>query len=148
MLTGRTDANQTEWVGLRILSILRAPFQQGNYALVVTPCIGVAMYPEHGSDAQSLLKNADGAMYDATLLLFGQCKDIVAARAVPRDTAVVRTANHPKDIIELARSVDIEPANDAEKACHVSFGFARLRVLRVQSVPMDFVGAVPRPTLG
>jgi len=65
VLTGRTDADQAEWVGRRILSILSAPFQQGNYELVVTPSIGIAMYPEHGSDAQSLLKNADGAMYDA-----------------------------------------------------------------------------------
>jgi predicted signal transduction protein with EAL and GGDEF domain/FixJ family two-component response regulator len=65
VLTGRTDADQAEWVGRRMLSILSAPFQQGNYELVVTPSIGIAMYPEHGSDAQSLLKNADGAMYDA-----------------------------------------------------------------------------------
>ena len=32
---------------------------------MVTPSIGIAMYPEHGSDAQSLLKNADGAMCEA-----------------------------------------------------------------------------------
>ena len=51
--------------GKRILSILSAPFQQESYELVVTPSIGIAMYPEHGSDAQSLLKNADGAMYEA-----------------------------------------------------------------------------------
>ncbi len=31
----------------------------------MTPSIGIAMYPEHGGDAQSLLKNADGAMYEA-----------------------------------------------------------------------------------
>ncbi len=31
----------------------------------MTPSIGIAMFPEHGNDAQSLLKNADGAMYEA-----------------------------------------------------------------------------------
>jgi EAL domain-containing protein (putative c-di-GMP-specific phosphodiesterase class I) len=31
----------------------------------VTPSIGIAMFPQHGSDAQALLKNADLAMYEA-----------------------------------------------------------------------------------
>jgi len=65
VLTGRTDVVQAQRVARRILSILAAPFQQENYELVVTPSIGIAMYPEHGSDAQNLLKNADGAMYEA-----------------------------------------------------------------------------------
>ena len=31
----------------------------------MTPSIGIAICPEHGTDAQTLLKNADGAMYEA-----------------------------------------------------------------------------------
>jgi predicted signal transduction protein with EAL and GGDEF domain/FixJ family two-component response regulator len=65
VLTGRTDVEQAQRTARRILSILAAPFQQESYELVVTPSIGIAMYPEHGGDAQSLLKNADGAMYEA-----------------------------------------------------------------------------------
>jgi predicted signal transduction protein with EAL and GGDEF domain/FixJ family two-component response regulator len=65
VLTGRTDAAQAQWTAREILSILSAPFQQESYELVVTPSIGIAMYPEHGHDAQSLLKNADSAMYEA-----------------------------------------------------------------------------------
>jgi len=65
VLTGRTDVEQAQQAARRILSILAAPFQQESYELVVTPSIGIAMYPEHGGDAQSLLKNADGAMYEA-----------------------------------------------------------------------------------
>jgi predicted signal transduction protein with EAL and GGDEF domain len=65
VLNGRTDVAQAQWAAKRILSILAAPFQQQSYELVVTPSIGIAMYPEHGTDAQSLLKNADGAMYEA-----------------------------------------------------------------------------------
>jgi diguanylate cyclase len=65
VLTGRTDVEQAQWAARQILSILAAPFQQESYELVVTPSIGIAMYPEHGGDAQSLLKNADGAMYEA-----------------------------------------------------------------------------------
>jgi predicted signal transduction protein with EAL and GGDEF domain/FixJ family two-component response regulator len=65
VLTGRADVAQAQWAARRILSILAAPFQQESYEFVVTPSIGIAMYPEHGGDAQSLLKNADGAMYEA-----------------------------------------------------------------------------------
>ncbi len=65
VLTGRTDVVQAQATARRILGILAAPFQQESYELVVTPSIGIAMYPEHGGDAQSLLKNADGAMYEA-----------------------------------------------------------------------------------
>ncbi len=32
---------------------------------MVTPSIGIALFPEHGADAQTLRKNADLAMYDA-----------------------------------------------------------------------------------
>jgi diguanylate cyclase (GGDEF)-like protein len=65
VLTGSTDAAQANRTAAEILSILSSPFQQANYELVVTPSIGIAMYPEHGIDAQNLLKNADGAMYEA-----------------------------------------------------------------------------------
>jgi len=65
VLTGRTDVDQAQATARRILGILATPFQQESYELVVTPSIGIAMYPEHGGDAQSLLKNADGAMYEA-----------------------------------------------------------------------------------
>ena len=65
VLTGRTDVEQAQGVARQIMSILAAPVQTESYELVVTPSIGIAMFPEHGNDAQSLLKNADGAMYQA-----------------------------------------------------------------------------------
>jgi len=33
--------------------------------LGVTASLGVAVYPEHGSDAEALIRAADAAMYDA-----------------------------------------------------------------------------------
>jgi diguanylate cyclase (GGDEF)-like protein len=29
----------------------------------VTTSVGIALFPEHGDDAETLLRNADGAMY-------------------------------------------------------------------------------------
>jgi predicted signal transduction protein with EAL and GGDEF domain/DNA-binding NarL/FixJ family response regulator len=65
VLTGRTDIKQAEAAARKIIAAHAAPFHQGSYELVVTPSIGVAMFPEHGEDAVSLMKNAEAAMYEA-----------------------------------------------------------------------------------
>lgn len=65
VLTGRTDVKQAEQAARRLLSMHTTPYLQANYELFVTPSIGIAMFPEHGDDAISLLKNSESAMYDA-----------------------------------------------------------------------------------
>jgi predicted signal transduction protein with EAL and GGDEF domain len=65
VLSGEPGTALAEEAAERILAALVMPFRQGNYELVVTPSIGIALFPEHGADAQNLLKNADGAMYEA-----------------------------------------------------------------------------------
>jgi diguanylate cyclase (GGDEF)-like protein len=65
VLTGLSDPAQPQRVAQKILSMHAAPFLQASYELVVTASIGIATFPEHGDDVQSLLKNAEGAMYEA-----------------------------------------------------------------------------------
>ena len=65
VLSGSPAAMAAEQAAQRIQAGLAAPFRQGGYEFVVTPSIGIALFPEHGTDAQTLLKNADGAMYEA-----------------------------------------------------------------------------------
>jgi len=65
VLSGQPAVLLAEQAAELILAALAAPFQQGGYELVVTPSIGIALFPEHGADAQNLLKNADSAMYEA-----------------------------------------------------------------------------------
>ncbi|MCM8596963.1 diguanylate cyclase domain-containing protein [Accumulibacter sp.] len=50
-------------VGGKILAALNRPFSIGPHQIVVSASIGIAVYPQHGEDANSLLKNADLAMY-------------------------------------------------------------------------------------
>lgn len=49
----------------RALAVFDAPYLIRGEELHVTPSIGVTMYPDDGSDAETLIKNADMAMYQS-----------------------------------------------------------------------------------
>lgn len=65
VMTGDPTLEDAQRTADLVRAALGSPLQQGAYQLVVTPSVGIALYPEHGEDLQSLLKNADGAMYEA-----------------------------------------------------------------------------------
>ncbi|MBI3546886.1 MAG: diguanylate cyclase, partial [Gammaproteobacteria bacterium] len=48
-----------------LLQALRAPFQVADQSLDISASIGVALYPDHGVDANILIQRADVAMYAA-----------------------------------------------------------------------------------
>ncbi|MCK4330967.1 MAG: GGDEF domain-containing protein [Dehalococcoidia bacterium] len=48
-----------------ILEAFRKPFVFGNQEFDITVSIGIASYPDDGEDAETLIKNADVAMYRA-----------------------------------------------------------------------------------
>ena len=52
-------------VAERLITALREPVQLAMNSLVVTPSVGIALYPQDGADAEMLLRNADLAMYFA-----------------------------------------------------------------------------------
>ena len=52
-------------VARKIQELFRKPFRIGQREFFVTPSIGISVFPEDGEDADSLVKNADVAMYVA-----------------------------------------------------------------------------------
>jgi diguanylate cyclase (GGDEF)-like protein len=60
-----TDAEGALHVVEKLLVAVGRPFQLDGHELVVTPSIGIAMFPGDGGDFESLAKNADVAMYRA-----------------------------------------------------------------------------------
>jgi diguanylate cyclase (GGDEF)-like protein/PAS domain S-box-containing protein len=52
-------------VARKILAALSQPYAVDGRELRVTPTVGISIYPHHGADADSLLRNADAAMYHA-----------------------------------------------------------------------------------
>jgi predicted signal transduction protein with EAL and GGDEF domain/FixJ family two-component response regulator len=65
VFVGETGSSHAQRAAQQIHTLLSAPFLGESHGLVVTPSIGIAVYPEHGEDAQTLLKNADAAMVEA-----------------------------------------------------------------------------------
>jgi diguanylate cyclase len=49
----------------QICNVVRKPIQIGDLKLIVGASVGIAFSPEHGIDSDSLIKNADIAMYRA-----------------------------------------------------------------------------------
>ncbi|WP_219116493.1 bifunctional diguanylate cyclase/phosphodiesterase [Janthinobacterium sp. UMAB-56] len=49
----------------RILNAVAQPLQLGEYEFLLSCCMGVAVYPDDGQDADTLIKHADIAMYRA-----------------------------------------------------------------------------------
>jgi diguanylate cyclase (GGDEF)-like protein len=49
----------------RVIDALAQPFYLAGQPLFVSASVGIATYPENGRDAETLLKNADTAMYGA-----------------------------------------------------------------------------------
>lgn len=58
-----SQRGDVEDVAAKLLAHFREPLHVGPHELRVTPSIGVAVYPEHGSDADTLMRHADQAMY-------------------------------------------------------------------------------------
>ncbi|MDQ1315906.1 MAG: hypothetical protein QG662_2015, partial [Pseudomonadota bacterium] len=65
LLSEIRDAADVPVVTQKILRAMSAPFDINGRELRVTCSIGIASYPKDGEDQQTLLKNADAAMYRA-----------------------------------------------------------------------------------
>lgn len=65
LLRDLKDADDPTTVAERIQESLQDPINHMGQQFVITPSIGIATYPEDGRDIDSLVKNADTAMYHA-----------------------------------------------------------------------------------
>ncbi|MGY0564006.1 MAG: two-component system response regulator [Paraglaciecola chathamensis] len=64
-LSRLNDPNEAMLVAERVIRSFSTPFQLEQFEVVVTPSIGISMFPNDGDNAETLLKNADTAMYFA-----------------------------------------------------------------------------------
>jgi predicted signal transduction protein with EAL and GGDEF domain len=65
LFTGVRHTKDVENMAKKIIEALHHPFVVENHELNITTSIGIAIYPKDGEDGETLLKNADTAMYQA-----------------------------------------------------------------------------------
>lgn len=65
LLNGVEQTSDAANVAFRVLERLSRPFEVQGHELVVTPSVGVAIYPDDGTEYDVLIRNADAAMYFA-----------------------------------------------------------------------------------
>jgi diguanylate cyclase (GGDEF)-like protein/PAS domain S-box-containing protein len=58
-----SDASEAAIVATNIIEILKEPMYIENHHLITTASVGIALYPENGQNANTLIKHADSAMY-------------------------------------------------------------------------------------
>ena len=75
------------------------PFLLDDLAIEIGASVGIAIYPEHGSDPSTLLRQADVAMYEAK----ASSSDRIAVYAPTRDVNTVRRLSLAND---LRRAID------------------------------------------
>ncbi len=65
LLLDLTSSEDARRVGDKVLSTLRRPFQLHGHEIFVSTSLGISVFPQDGAEAETLLKNADIAMYQA-----------------------------------------------------------------------------------
>ena len=65
LLSEITDAKNAALCAQKLLTMLRAPNFIGHHGLEISASIGISIYPDDGTDPETLIKTADTAMYQA-----------------------------------------------------------------------------------
>ncbi|MBL0699750.1 MAG: EAL domain-containing protein [Desulfosarcina sp.] len=65
LITGLTDVQNSAKVADRVIKNLSRPILIEGHEFTVSCSMGIALYPMDGKDVETLLKNADAAMYNA-----------------------------------------------------------------------------------
>lgn len=87
MLTDLGDISAVGTVARKILDAVARPITVDGHEMFVTTSIGISIYPTDGEDAETLLKDADSAMYrakDAGRNSYQLCTPSLARKAADR----------------------------------------------------------------
>lgn len=97
LLTNLSAQSHAALVAEKLLASLAQPCRIGDHEILASATIGIALHPNDGEDATTLLRNADTAMYHAkesgigTYQFFTQSMNETARRRIALEGALRRT---------------------------------------------------------
>jgi diguanylate cyclase (GGDEF)-like protein/PAS domain S-box-containing protein len=65
VLTGLKDVTDTAVAAKRLMDAMIGEYSIQGHTLNITCSLGISVFPEHGTDTETLIKHADAAMYSA-----------------------------------------------------------------------------------
>jgi EAL domain-containing protein (putative c-di-GMP-specific phosphodiesterase class I) len=101
-------------VAQKILNSLRAPFPLGGTEQHVSGSVGIALFPEDGRDAQTLMKNADTAMFHGkgigknTYQYFTAQMNVAVKRRMTLESALRRAVRQKDFVLHYQPQVNLE----------------------------------------
>jgi len=101
-------------VAQKALENLSEPIRVGERELVVTPSIGIAVYPDDGGDAQTLIKNADAAMYHVKetgrgrYQFFTEQMNMLAARRLELEAELLKALRENELRVHVQPVIDLQ----------------------------------------
>ncbi len=97
----------------KVISCLQHPLVVNGHELFITGSIGISFYPQDGEDGNTLLKNADTAMYRAkdtgrnTFALYNQAMNAQALRHLQMETALRHALERDELSLHYQPQVDL-----------------------------------------
>ena len=107
------DSRGGSIVAQKILNALRQPFHVSGVEQHVSGSVGIALYPEDGRDPQTLMKNADTAMFHAkaqgknTYQYFTAQMNIAVKRRMTLESALRRAVMQKDFVLHYQPQVDL-----------------------------------------
>ena len=114
LIVNDVRAEQAQALAQTVLDMAAKPFQIDPYELSVTLSVGIAMFPEHGQDFETLYQRADAAMYRAKksgrnqYCLFTGEIQAEAARMLQLENALRRAMERDQLELHYQPQVDLE----------------------------------------
>jgi len=109
-----SNASDVDTITTKLLDTFKTPFEFDQQELYITTSIGVAVYPKDGTDAETLLKNADTAMYRAKRTGRNNCQSFAPSMKVENmeqlalGNGLRRAIDRNEFIVHYQPQIDIE----------------------------------------
>jgi diguanylate cyclase (GGDEF)-like protein/PAS domain S-box-containing protein len=135
LLHPKANESEVKSYAKNFLKLFNKPFEIDEKQMYITVSIGIALYPKDGTDSNTILKNADAAMYKAKEL--GKNRSVLFDKEMylklERKTCIERILRTAIENNEL--SINYQPQYDTKN--NEIFGFESL--LRLNSKELGFI---------
>jgi diguanylate cyclase (GGDEF)-like protein/PAS domain S-box-containing protein len=114
LLDSLEDSRGASVVAQKVLGALRQPFQLGAADQHVSGSVGIALFPEDGRDAQTLMKNADTAMFHGkglgknTYQYFTAQMNVAVKRRMTLESALRRAVLQKDFVLHYQPQINLE----------------------------------------